>query len=176
MNSGHSNRGVVDGLAHDLRNVLQTIAQAAELITCDESQAGLVDIIRRSVEQGHRMLNSAESSKPAPLRDLISSAAQFVTDYVAVHGGAMPALISKVDPDILAARPDDLERALINLFLNSAQAARRSGLAQVSLVVVARQELGHIFLGVGDDGPGLPEPLRERIFSSPDGEPVEGMG
>ncbi len=176
MDPGESKSELVDGLVHDLNNVFQTILQAAELISCDESQVELVDIIRRSVEQGQRILTSVEASQPASLLELIVDAAQFVADYVAVHGGATPVVVSRGDQNVHAAKPQGLERAFVNLFLNAAQAAQRNRSSRVVLTVDARLESGNVVLRISDDGPGLPEALRGRLFVAPTGELVEGMG
>ncbi|MCS6797959.1 MAG: ATP-binding protein [Myxococcota bacterium] len=56
-----------------------------------------------------------------------------------------------------------LRRALDNLVRNAVQAVR-STRARGRVVVEARRENGHAVLEVRDDGPGVPEPMRERVF------------
>jgi signal transduction histidine kinase len=154
----------MDGLVHDLNNALQTILQAAELISCEDTDVQLVDIIRRSVQQAQLILGAA-AVKPAPLLDVIHSAAQFVADYVVIHGGLLPVVVSIVDPPIWIARPEGIQRALVNLFLNSAQAAARERRPQVTLQASARLESGDVVLTIADDGPGIPQSLLGRIFT-----------
>ena len=56
--------------------------------------------------------------------------------------------------------PDRLERALVNLLVNAQRYGRKGGLIQ--LRVVERGALAEF--RVADDGPGIPEADRERIF------------
>lgn len=166
----------MDALVHDLNNVLQTILQAAELLCPDGGNASLVEVIRRNVEQARRILGSPKPGKPMSLRHMIDSAGQFVADYVAVHGGATPRLVSTVAEDLGAPEPASVQRALVNLFLNSAQAAARAGRRQVTVRADARVEGATLVLTLTDDGPGLPGPLLDHIFTPLSGESNEGMG
>lgn len=56
--------------------------------------------------------------------------------------------------------PDALERVLRNLLDNALAATRRSGRIQVQL----GRHTGYVQARVADDGPGVPEHQRERIF------------
>jgi len=53
-----------------------------------------------------------------------------------------------------------LERAFYNLLLNACEAAPRNGKVEVS--VVETEGMARIL--ISDDGPGIPEPIRERLF------------
>jgi len=53
-----------------------------------------------------------------------------------------------------------LERAFYNLLLNACEAAPRDGKVEVSIAEAG--DLARIV--ISDDGPGIPEPIRERLF------------
>ncbi|HVU04648.1 MAG TPA: ATP-binding protein [Polyangiaceae bacterium] len=57
-----------------------------------------------------------------------------------------------------------LRRALINLIRNSAQALRDAGKAEGNVVVTLGRSGDFWLVDVDDDGPGIPEDQRDRIF------------
>jgi two-component system C4-dicarboxylate transport sensor histidine kinase DctB len=57
--------------------------------------------------------------------------------------------------------PDHLERIAINLLSNALDATGKSGAVQVR----ARPGGGKVILEVGDDGGGIPDAVRERLFA-----------
>ena len=81
-------------------------------------------------------------------------------------------------PDIMGV-PDEIDRVFLNLIVNAAQAITEQH----------RDELGHIFVRtyadktsvfceIGDDGPGIPDAVKDRIFDPffTTKEPGKGMG
>ncbi|MEJ2050462.1 MAG: ATP-binding protein [Calditrichota bacterium] len=60
----------------------------------------------------------------------------------------------------LTGYPDLLRQALFNLLLNAAQATAGRG----SIFLEVSRDQDHIRLVVADDGPGIPEADREKIF------------
>ena len=59
-----------------------------------------------------------------------------------------------------------LRRAILNVLLNAWQAFTESEYqcAQPTVTISTRVEDGHLALRVADNGPGIPEDIRERIF------------
>jgi signal transduction histidine kinase len=69
------------------------------------------------------------------------------------------------EPSQTAAQVDgkQIERALYNLLLNACQAARMNGTdANVTITLEAQKE--HIVVRVVDNGPGVPENVRDSLF------------
>ena len=56
--------------------------------------------------------------------------------------------------------PDPVGQILLNLLLNAAQAIPGEG----AITICARQEGDRVLVDVSDDGPGVPEEIRETIF------------
>ncbi|MFT3917441.1 MAG: ATP-binding protein [Anaeromyxobacteraceae bacterium] len=65
-------------------------------------------------------------------------------------------------PEVVA-DPDELQQVLLNLVLNASQAVDEGGRVVVRAHAVSAGGPG-VRIEVEDDGPGVPEALRERIF------------
>ncbi|HOU92163.1 MAG TPA: ATP-binding protein, partial [Polyangiaceae bacterium] len=57
-----------------------------------------------------------------------------------------------------------LGRALLNLALNARQAMELAGRASGRITLTLQRDLDHLQLDVDDDGPGIPEDLRDTVF------------
>ncbi|HZT36472.1 MAG TPA: HAMP domain-containing sensor histidine kinase [Bryobacteraceae bacterium] len=156
----------VDCLIHDLNNVFQTVIDAAELIASDPKWAAAAATIVRGVERGRRIVASlAEADRPVCVRALVESAAVFAKDFAAAIGGPELRFAIDVEADvILTVRRSAVERALMNLFINSAQAAHAAGARTCSISVSAVRDGGSVALTISDDGPGIPEGILSSIF------------
>ncbi|MFG0334323.1 MAG: sensor histidine kinase, partial [Maioricimonas sp. JB049] len=66
----------------------------------------------------------------------------------------------------IAADPDQLRQVLLNLILNALDAQPEGGMIRVeaSRIEPAAEGNGSIRIVVSDDGPGVPEDMRDRIF------------
>jgi signal transduction histidine kinase len=65
-------------------------------------------------------------------------------------------------PDVsLAISPLSLQQVFVNLLLNARQAMKRTG-GKIAVTARVQAELVHI--DVADTGPGIPEPIRDRLF------------
>lgn len=85
-----------------------------------------------------------------------------VTQLAGTHSQVSSVRLSASVPDTLPVDGDEalLSRMLINLILNSADAAGTGGRVDVRL----RRENGHALVEVHDSGPGIPENLRTHVF------------
>ncbi|HEU5216100.1 MAG TPA: HAMP domain-containing sensor histidine kinase [Gaiellaceae bacterium] len=68
--------------------------------------------------------------------------------------------LSADDETTVSGDPDALERVLRNLIDNALAAIRPTGLIEVRL----QRRNGHVMARVADDGPGVPDDQRQRIF------------
>ena len=157
----------VDCLIHDLNNVFQTLTEAADLISSDPKWASTAAIVLRGVDRGRRIVSSiVEADRPVCVCALLDSAVHFAEDVVAAMGGPILHFSIEAERNLsLTVRSSAIERALVNLFINSAQAARASGAAECSISIVATQDEGGVELTVSDDGPGIPQDILPSIFS-----------
>lgn len=146
------------GLVHDLRNVFETLTEAAELLREDENWAQLAGAIRRAARRGERIAHSLHGSAPANVRaaKIVERATEAVLDLhdqVEFH--------RDVDNElILPGNPFEWERVLLNLLLNAARAMPHGG----PIHVHASEASGQISIRVRDHGPGIAPEILPRIF------------
>jgi len=136
---------VADHLAEEVRDLRQSVAFLTDLHT--------------SVRGLHVPQASTEES--LVLDPLIHGA-------IAVARAQLPPgtkLDVRCDPSLVV-RGDrtDVGRVLVNLIVNAGHAMAEARVPAPRLAVHAEAAGEHVRLSVADNGPGIPEPLRERIF------------
>lgn len=153
--------------SHELRSPLASMRTQLEVaIAHPESQQWEVtasdlqlEVVRmqRLVEQllflaGHDSRGATPSQQPVDLDDIVfEEARRLRTSAVAIDTSAVSAGQVRGDAD-------QLRRAVRNLIENATRHAR-------SLVRIELREMhGHVLLSVADDGEGIPEQARERVF------------
>jgi len=153
------------GLVHDLNNVLETIAEAAELIDDCESSREIADTIRRSVDRGKRITGSIVQQARAPVgaQEPMEWAAGFVRDLAKLVHSARFSVTVDAEPEILLpGEASDWERVFMNLFLNAMQATKGAG----KVVARARRDGDQYLITVSDNGPGIPAELIGKVLRS----------
>lgn len=153
----------LEGLVHDLRNVLETISDSAELIAADPKHAKLAGTIRRSVQRGARMLTSFHESTLAALElDLIlDMAIECSRDFRQAVKGPTIEFTRQIESGLrLRGNPAAWERVFTNLFLNAGQAMEGDG----TVAITARSTERGIEVLVEDSGPGISPKILPRIF------------
>ena len=169
------------GIAHELRNPLAAISGAAQLLD-KETQAGsvnkrLYDIILRESDRLdatiHEFLLFSKPVKPEKewfsMRALAREAMEtLVQDPSWNHSLTIDLEISR-DLDSWA-DPQLVRQVLLNLIANSANACRNMENGRI-LLRAEEKRIGDketpqaaIVLEIVDNGPGIPEDIRERIF------------
>jgi signal transduction histidine kinase len=123
--------------------------------------------IARSAQAITNMLSLARSlpprRRPLPVRALVAQAlaAAALPDTVHVEAAIADELEIHADPDQLA-------HVVANLLTNAHESMKEAGLpdheARPEIRVEARRDPGGISIRVRDQGPGVPQALRERIF------------
>jgi two-component system sensor histidine kinase RstB len=161
-------RELLRAVSHDLRTPLARVffalddAQAAG--SAEEKNSHLERIDRSMVELNglveelltYLRLEEAELERVKERID-IASTLQDAADLVAEMGGDTELEMSCEAPRVLAA-PHYLKRAVINLVTNALAHARSR------IWITCREEEGAFILSVHDDGEGVPEEEREKIF------------
>jgi len=64
----------------------------------------------------------------------------------------------------VAVSGDRLVQVVLNLAMNAADAIRGDGRERGQVALRARLDEGRVVIEVEDDGPGIPDALRERVF------------
>lgn len=166
-------------LAHEIRNPLMAIRSAVEqlshLVGDDEDDQTLARLIMRESERLNRLLTEfldfsrvrATHFERLDLFTLAEDAVRVVGSHPAARGVE---LLVEGDSVELDGDEDLLHRVISNLALNAAQALDGQGTVRIS---VGREvsspgtpALGErsVRLVVADNGPGIPEAVRERLF------------
>lgn len=164
---------------HDLRNMLTSAQLASERLAAsgDPRVAQALPRLERALDRAVRLaqdvLDYGRSEEPAPVRTLVPLAP--AVEAAGEDAGLGPegvALQLDVPPGLeLSADSDQLHRVLVNLFRNARQAIEGAPGPQDAppwVRLEARMRPGppldHVRLRVIDNGPGVPERVRERLF------------
>jgi two-component system nitrogen regulation sensor histidine kinase GlnL len=172
------NRELVRNLAHEIKNPLGGIRGAAQLLEGEVGASGLRDYTQVIIKEADRLQTLvdrllAPHRHPRLVGDVnIHEVLERVRSVVtAEHPQGLA-----IDRDYDASLPDfrgdkeQLIQALLNLVRNAAQAMRGRGrillttrIARQVTIDKVRHRLA-LDLHVIDDGPGIPEEIRDRIF------------
>ena len=167
-------------LAHEIRNPLAAIRSAVEQLARsvnedDEDEQTLARLVMRESERLNRLLSEfldfsrvrATNFERLDLLDAARDAARIVGEHPAAEGVEI-SVSGESAP--LEADADLLHRMVSNLMLNAVQALDGRGLVAVTVSMAALGEapasLGDqaVKLVIRDNGPGIPEAVRERLF------------
>lgn len=168
-------------LAHEIRNPLASIRSSVEQLArskhADEDERFLSGLIVRESDRLSRLLSEfldfarVRATHFAPLD--LHSVVVAVVRLIRAHPDCRPDATITVDGDhaMLEGDEDLLHRVIANLVLNAVQAARGPVRVTVSVAAVQASEIPHgtnlehaVRLQVRDNGPGIPEEVRERLF------------
>ena len=161
------------GMAHELNNSLTVITGQCELMLLDDLSADIresIELMARSAESTRvimkGLLNFArgqeEGRRLTDLNKLVVESLQLIRRQFKQDNVELREILDSSLPPILA-QPDQIQQVLLNLAQNSRDALltdRTGG----SIWVRTGCRLGRVTLDVEDDGPGIPEGVRDRIF------------
>lgn len=160
--------------AHDIRNVLSTISlhlNTLELLSGHHG-ARTADAIHALIERVTTMCNDALTGAggASPSRREwvnVVQAVEHVADLVlATAPKSFRVDISATGSVLAMVNPGDLFRILFNLFHNAVAVAHRTRtLSEIAVRVEVTDNFVSIVLA--DNGPGLPGPVRRRMFQPP---------
>jgi len=153
-------------LAHELRNPLQTIGQAVELLTAQKKQnenlKGIIgDEIRRLNRLVTDMLTYTTPLKPAPEQVRPSDLLETAVLQVDIDG--RQGVHWQTDIKELALDPGHFRLVLDNLLRNALEASSEPGTVQVDLKR-GSEHPERWLLTVSDRGSGVDEAVRQRLF------------
>jgi two-component system sensor histidine kinase PilS (NtrC family) len=168
-------------LAHEIRNPLASIRSSVEQLAkaagAGEDERVLATLIVREADRLSRLLSEfldfsrvrAARREPVDLREVATAAAALVQAHPECHPDAVlkvtgPATVIDADEDLL-------HRVLVNLVLNAVQAAAGPVNVSISIGPALQSDVPRgsgiespIRLDVIDDGPGIPDDIRDRLF------------
>ncbi len=164
---------------HDLRNMLTSAQVVAERLqgSGDPRVALALPRLERALDRAVRLAQNVmaygKSEEPPPrlspmtLRPAVLSAAE---DAGLAEGGVALRLEVAEGFQVLA-DPEQLDRILVNILKNAREAIEATGRHAGEVRLDATGDAGDARMRVRDDGPGVPERLRERLF-----QPFAGSG
>ncbi len=158
-------RSFVADAAHELRSPLASM-QAQLEVAQHLGEGGtlpadlLVDLRRLSgLVEDLLLLARSDADAKVPTHPTVIDGRQLMIEVAAgFGGGAVPVTVQAGEPVMIMADAGELRRAIANLVAN----AVRYAASRVELGAVV--DHGSALLTVSDDGPGIPEEDRERVF------------
>lgn len=172
------------GLAHEIGTPLNVISATAEFLLLDGLPAEQAKRLREIVAETDRigrlvrdLLSFTRSGGRGPVPVKVEEAVARVVSFVHVPLERKRVRVAcDFAPDLppVLADPDGLQQVLLNLVVNAVHAVPDQGRVGVRARCTAEGGERVVTIEVHDDGPGVPEELRERIFdpfftTNPDG-------
>jgi signal transduction histidine kinase len=166
---------LVGQLAHEIRNPVANLRNLLELIrrrsaedpSVVEFAELAIDELLRMHELAEQMLDLNRPRDPAAQACAATVVAREVA-RLAVAGAPDDALIVEVrgpEGAFAAISPDALKQVLVNLVQNAREAVSQSDRSRRAEITIDVQAVdGSIVVSVSDNGPGVPEAERSRIF------------
>ncbi len=165
---------LASGVAHQVRTSLGVLGSSAQLLERSLPEGGrgsageLAQMIGEEVDRLGRVVDdllTLDRGRPprlevVPISHAVFRAADFVGPQADAKGVRIVRSPAANEPAI-PCEPELIHQVAVNLLVNSIQALRRGGRVEVR---VLEEKDGQGGFEVRDDGPGIPDGLRERIF------------
>lgn len=175
-----ANRELIRNLAHEIKNPLGGIRGAAQLLERELDRPQLIEYTQVIISEADRLralVNRLLSPHRAPAYRPINvhEVLVRVKGLVQAEFPAIP-IVCDFDTSLpdLEADAEQLMQALLNIVRNAAQALSGSAVAAPEIHLTTRVARGvtlarrhhrvAISITIEDNGPGIPDELRERIF------------
>jgi signal transduction histidine kinase len=179
---------MASGLAHELTQPLTAIlaqVQAGRRMLGQGDAAALMPVLDDTVAQARRASSILERfrnwSRPQPtsaaafdLREALSNVQALLAPQAANHGVRLEFDIPK-EPVLVLANSVEMEQVVFNLVRNAIEATGDKGGAG-RVAIRLRQGKDQTVLEVADNGPGIAEELRSRLFTPFTTTRVDGTG
>ena len=161
-------------VAHEVRTPLTVMRSSAQMLASEKAPANLdrdelagtivseVDRVNRVVD-GLIQLAKPVESRPAPteLNEPIQRAAEFTRSLAEKKSASVEVDLDPLQPMALC-DAEQIYQVVLNLLVNAIQALDEGGKVRVSSLAEGDGMVGFV---VEDDGPGLPEQVRDSLFN-----------
>ncbi|HWE83951.1 MAG TPA: ATP-binding protein [Terracidiphilus sp.] len=167
---------MASSVSHDLRHYLAAIYANAEFLASDRFSARergeIFGEIRSAVNETADMLESllifsrtgaGTRRQPELMATLVERATALVKAHPDAEGVTLTAYCGDAAETAILADGKQIERAISNLLLNACQSVRGLGVEAHVEVAMETQEQ-QVIVNVIDNGPGVPEKIRNRVF------------
>jgi signal transduction histidine kinase len=159
------------GIAHEVRNPLGVIRASAAMVRdhfgADDDAHRACGFILDEIDRLDGLIASllafarptALRARPAALEDVVARATVLAGEALRKRDAQLVAALAARDAEV-AMDPDLIAQLLLGLLTNAAEAIAPGGRIELR----GRVEPGRVLLAVADDGPGVPEADRARVF------------
>ena len=171
-------------LAHEIKNPLASIRSSVEQLAraphAGDDEQVLARLIVRESDRLSRLLSEfldfarvrLTRIEPVNLAAIARGAVALAETHPDLPDGVTVTMTAGQDPILIDGDEDLLHRAVFNLTLNAVQAVRPGGRVTVDVTPVANNRLpvgiffepGAVSIRVSDDGPGIADDIRDRLF------------
>ena len=173
-------------LAHEIKNPLASIRSSVEQLGRmphpGEDERVLASLVMRESDRLSRLLTEfldfarvrVARREPVDVADIVRGAARLASAHPdRKEGVQVRCVIPGPDPIVLAGDEDMLHRAIFNLALNAVQASPPNSTVTIEVNGEPREGVasdprfsqGAVEIRVSDQGAGVPEEIRDRLFS-----------
>ena len=173
----HATQALIRGLAHEIKNPLGGLRGAAQLLERELPDPALREYTRIIIDEADRLQTLMNrmigpNMMPRRARLNIHDVLEHVRGLIQAESPRGPDVVRDYDPSIpdFMADQDRLIQAFLNLARNAAQATGIEGRIDFRTRVLRQFTIGSrrhrlvLQVQVRDDGPGIPEEIRDRIF------------
>ena len=172
-----ASRELLRGLAHEIKNPLGGLRGAAQLLERElhsEEQKEYTRVIIDEADRLQKLVNRmlGPSGMPKNRNVSVHELIEYVRNIVVAENNADIALHRDYDPSIpdINGDPDLLIQALLNIVNNARQALGKQGNITIRTRVLRKFTIGQtqhrlvVRIDVIDDGPGIPDDIKDKIF------------
>jgi signal transduction histidine kinase len=158
--------------AHDIRNTLGTVSLYLESLErpCETDTVRLLArsdaLLKKATSMCSDLMREAvQSGTNVPRR--VFDVRQTIEEVLGLIAPILPAAttlsLAGSEPVYVIADPKDIFRILFNLIHNAVGVARAAGMTR-RITLALEQSDATVTIRIADDGPGLPEDVRLRLF------------
>ena len=172
------------GIAHDFNNILTIIMGYASLLKeremGPERQTQAIETIQKAVNRGAGMVGELLTiARKSDVHFASTNVNRLIEEMVPLLQETFPKTITisrelSIGDSTVTADQNQLQQALLNIFVNARDAMPNGGTLSIGSSMVAPGELGQKFSGadsqpyfcitVSDTGTGMNEEVRQRVF------------
>jgi signal transduction histidine kinase len=167
---------MASSVSHDLRHYLAAIFANAEFLASDRfsprERAEIFGEIRSAVNGTTDMIESllifsrtgaSMRRRPELMATLLEQATALVRAHPDAEGVTLTTQYGEPSETAVVVDGKRIERAISNLLLNACQSVRALGMS-ATVTVILEAQARQVIVNVIDNGPGVPEKIRESLF------------